>query len=346
MPANARQSATPVDLLPTINEGGLLVSGRRVVVLLSGGRDSVCLLDLAARISGPEAVAAVHVNYGLREASDEDQRFCERLCERLGVRLEVVRPAASPKGNVQAWARQLRYTAAGELAHALGADVAAGHTATDQVETILYRLASSPSRRALLGMRPREPLGAPAARDGESAHPPGAVERWLVRPLLSVGRDDTASYCSTRGLDWREDDSNVSDLYARARVRRALVPALRSIHPAAEENVLALAETLRDEAEVLDRLVSEVLGDSHAVSLERLRTLPVALARLVVQRLADEAAGGPAPGTARRLGELLVLPDHGTAALDLPHGVRAQVERGMLRFRGRKAGQPARLRRD
>jgi tRNA(Ile)-lysidine synthase len=306
----------------------------------------VCLLDLAARISGPAAVAAVHVNYGLREASDEDQRFCERLCERLGVRLEVVRPASSPQGNVQAWARQLRYKAAGELAHALGADVAAGHTATDQVETILYRLASSPSRRALLGMRPREPLGAPAPGDGESARLPGAVERWLVRPLLSVSREDTASYCSTRGLDWREDDSNASDLYARTRVRRALIPALRSIHPAAEENVLALAQTLRDEAEVLDRLVSDVLGDSQAVSLERLRALPVALARLVVQRLADEASGGPAPGTARRLGELLALPDHGTAALDLPHGVRAQVERGMLSLRRRKAGQPARLRRD
>ena len=110
--------------------------------------------------------------------------------------------------------------------------------------------------------------------------------------------------------------------------------------------MLALAQTLRDEAEVLDGLVSEVLGDSHAVSLERLRALPVALARLVIQRLADEAAGGPAPGTARRLDELLELPDHGRAALDLPHGVRAQVERGMLRFLRRKADQTARLRRD
>jgi tRNA(Ile)-lysidine synthase len=335
-----------VDPLTVVKEGGLLISGRPVVVLLSGGRDSVCLLDLAARISGSEAAAALHVNYGLREASDEDQRFCERLCERLGVRLELVRPAWSPKGNVQAWARRVRYEAAGELARALGADVAAGHTATDQVETILYRLASSPSRRALLGMRPREPLGGPALGDGERARPPGDAERWLVRPLLSVSREDTAAYCTTRGLDWREDESNASALYARTRVRQALVPALRSIHPAAEENVLALAQTLRDEAEVLDRLVLEVLGDSDAVSLERLRALPVALARLVVQRLADEAAGGPAPGTARRLGELLELLDPGTAALDLPHGVRAQVERGMLRFVRQNAGQKVRLRRD
>lgn len=311
-----------------VNDGGLLVRGRPVVALLSGGRDSVCLLDVAVRISGREAVVALHVNYGLRSASEEDQRFCERLCEQLDVGLEVLRAAAPLGGNVQAWARRVRYETAEELARLHGADVAAGHTATDQVETILYRLASSPSRRALLGMRPREPL----AGDGQ---------RWLIRPLLSVWRGDTAAYCAARGLKWREDETNESGLFARGRVRQALVPALRSIHPAAEANVLALSGTLREEAEVLDELVCEVLGDLQEVSLGRLRAIPPALARLVVQRLADGAVGAPAPGTARRLDELLALPDRGRAALDLPHGVRAIAEGGMLRF-VRRGPDPAR----
>jgi tRNA(Ile)-lysidine synthase len=319
-----------VDLLSVVKEGGLLVRGRRVVALLSGGRDSVCLLDLAALISGPEAVYALHVNYGLRAASDEDQRFCERLCGRLGVRIEALRAASPPSGNVQAWARRVRYDAAEELARAEGADVAAGHTATDQVETILYRLASSPSRRALLGMRPREPLA-------------GDSKRWLIRPLLSAWREDTAAYCEARGLEWREDETNESELFARGRVRQALVPVLRSIHPAAEANVLALAGVLRDEAEVLDELVGDVLGDSEEIALGRLRALPPALARLVVQRLADAAAGAPAPGTARRVDELLALPDQGRAALDLPHGVRAVAERGVLRFARRGEGPARRL---
>jgi tRNA(Ile)-lysidine synthase len=330
-----------VDLLSVVKESGLLErGGRPIVVLLSGGRDSVCLLDLAVRISGPESVLALHVNYGLRAASDDDQRFCERLCRRLGVRAETLSAASPPSGNVQAWARRVRYDAAEELASAQGADVAAGHTATDQVETILYRLASSPSRRALLGMRPREPLGGPG-------------EGWLVRPLLSAWREDTAAYCAARGLEWREDETNESELFARGRVRQALVPALRSIHPAAEDNVLALAEILRNEAEVLDELVDEVLGDAQEVPLGRLRALPPAIARLVVQRLADAAAGGPAPGTARRLDELLALSDRGHAALDLPHGVRALVERGKLRWaRGTwgfvrpRAGPPPRLKPD
>jgi tRNA(Ile)-lysidine synthase len=295
------------DLLEQV---GLLAPGRAVLVLFSGGRDSTCLLDLAVRIAGAEAVDTLHVNYGLREAADADEAHCAEICARLGVPLEVRRPARPETGNLQAWARDERYRAAGELAEARGADIAAGHTATDQVETILYRLASSPSRRALLGMRPREGR--------------------LIRPLLEVTREQTAAYCRSRGLDWREDESNQSDAYARARIRASLVPALRAIHPAAEANVLALAATLRDEAAVLDALVEEALGGRLEIELSRLRALPLALARLVLQRLADGAAGHPAPGTARRAEEVMAL--RNDAALDLPHGVRAVAEDGIVRF--------------
>lgn len=296
-------------MLARVTASGLLAPRRPVVVLLSGGRDSTCLVDLAAQIAGTGAVTALHVNYGLREAADDDQRHCAAVCERLGVGLDVRRPKRPQIGNLQAWARDERYGAAAQLAAATGAEVAAGHTASDQVETILYRLASSPSRRALLGMRPR---------DGR-----------LVRPLLQFTREETATYCRERGLHWREDESNLDDSFVRNRVRATLVPALRSLHPAAERNVLALAATLREESEVLDGLVDEVLSGSRQVEVGRLRELSPAVARLVVQRLADGAAGGPAPGTARRLDEIIEL---GSGALDLPHGVRAVVRRGMLSF--------------
>ncbi|MHB1837380.1 MAG: tRNA lysidine(34) synthetase TilS, partial [Solirubrobacteraceae bacterium] len=229
------------DLFGPVAAGDLLAPGRPVVAMLSGGRDSVCLLDLAARIAGVEAVTALHVNYGLRAHADADQRHCEALCARLGVRLEVVAAGVAPaSGNIQGWARELRYAHAARLAESLKGEIGAGHTATDQVETILYRLASSPSRRALLGMR---------ERDGR-----------LVRPLLRFTRAQTAAHCTARGLRWVVFDTNDSDAYARGRVRRRLVPALAAVHPAAESNVLALAENLRMEAEVLDELVDEVLG--------------------------------------------------------------------------------------
>jgi tRNA(Ile)-lysidine synthase len=91
-------------------------------------------------------------------------------------------------GNLHSLARDTRYAAAAQLALGQGALIATGHTADDQVETILYRLASSPSRRALLGMR---------ERDGS-----------LVRPLLGFTREQTTTYCEERGLEWRDDPSN------------------------------------------------------------------------------------------------------------------------------------------
>jgi tRNA(Ile)-lysidine synthase len=306
-----RTTMNPDDMLARVRSQELLGGGQGIVVLLSGGRDSTCLLDLAVRIAGADAVTALHVNYGLRgAASDGDERHCIELCRRLGVALEVRRPGepGARTGNRQAWAREVRYREAHALA--AGADVAAGHTASDQVETIVYRLASSPSRRALLGMRPRE----------------GA----LVRPLLSFTREDTAAYCRARGLPWREDESNASGAYARNRIRNDLLPALRGLHPAAEQNVLAVAGILRDEADVLDALVDQVLG--AGVSVDTLRGLPAALRRLVVQRMADQAAGGFAPGAAGRADELAALSQRGTAMLDIGCGLRAVAEYGALRI--------------
>ena len=295
-----------------VTAAGLIERGRPVLVMLSGGRDSVCLLDVAVRVAGRDAVSVLHVNYGLRESAAGDEQHCRRLCESLGVELVVRKPRAPTLGNLQAWARDARYGAAAEITIQRGGVVAVGHTATDQVETILYRLASSPSRRALLGMR---------ARDGA-----------LVRPLLDFTREQTADYCLAHDLGWRDDETNETDKYARGRVRHGLVPALRDVHPGAERNVLALVEILRDEAVVLDRLVDDVLRGKTSVTLATLREQPAALARLVVQRLADGAQGRPAPGCARRLTDILALSDSGTAHLDLPNGIRATAVDGVLAF--------------
>jgi tRNA(Ile)-lysidine synthase len=275
------------------------------------------MLDLAVRVAGPQAVTALHVNYGLRDDCKEDERHCAALCESLGVPLEIERPQRPEgPGNLQAWARDTRYAAAIELAQPRRATILTGHTADDQVETILYRLASSPSRRALLGMRPH---------DGT-----------LARPLLGFTRAETTAYCEQRGLAWRDDGSNAEPIYARNRVRHGLLPELARIHPAAAQNVLRTAALLRDEAEVLDALVdAEVDGSSGSargtISLDRLQELPPALRRLVVQRLADGAAGQPVPGAARFAEQVTALRRTGTAMLDLGGGVRAVVERGTLR---------------
>ncbi|MGD1058705.1 MAG: tRNA lysidine(34) synthetase TilS [Solirubrobacteraceae bacterium] len=317
---------------------GLFARDRSVVAMLSGGRDSTCLLDVAVALLGPGSISVLHVNYGLRADADGDERHCVALCQQLGVELEVVRadgapgPSAPtvtdanageagdwgesvsdgrPPGNLQAWARDLRYAHATRVALARDALIATGHTADDQLETILYRLAASPGRRALLGM----PAG----------------EGRLIRPLLAVSREQTAAYCEARDLQWREDESNNDERFARARVRNRLVPALRTVHPAAAANVLRTAALLREETELLDGLVTAELKGRRSIALARLGELPSALARLIVVRLAEEAVGTYVPQAGERVQEILALGRRGGhAELHVGGQAGAVIHNGVL----------------
>ncbi len=323
-------------VLELVSSGGMFARDRPVVVMLSGGQDSTCLLDVAVSLLGAAAVSALHVNYGLREQADAEERHCGALCAQLGVELQVLSareaPAQPPPGgaapaqaadaavapglvpiagNMHAWARELRYAAAMRTAEGSDALIATGHTASDQVETILYRLAASPGRRALLGM-------------------PGSDGR-LIRPLLAVTRAQTAAYCEARELSWCSDQSNEDERYARARVRHGLLPELRAIHPAAEANVLRTAALLREETELLDELVASELAGQRRIAVSRLRELPAALARLVVVRLAEQAADTYVPQAGARVAEIIALGRRGgRAELHVGGRAGAVIEDGML----------------
>jgi tRNA(Ile)-lysidine synthase len=296
------------ELLERVRATELLAPGSAVVVLLSGGRDSVCLLDVAVALGC--SARALHVNYGLRAEADDDEAHCRALCERLGVALTVhraTRPDDAP-GNLQGWARDVRYAAASEMA---GGDlVVVGHTASDQAETVLYRLAASPGRRALLGMQPR------------SGH--------LVRPLLTVTREETGAWCRARGLAWRDDATNASEAFARGRVRHGLLAALEAVDPRAAANVVRTAQLLREEAEVLDVVVDTALAGRDRIAVLHLADLPPALARLVLRRLAEAATGALCGRVSGRLEDILALRDDG--ALDVGDGARAVVCSGVLHF--------------
>jgi tRNA(Ile)-lysidine synthase len=252
----------------------------------------------------------------------------------MGVGLIAERVELPADGNLQARAREARYGLAER--HAVG-DHATGHTASDQAETLLYRLAVSPGRRALLGMPPRRGR--------------------LVRPLLEATREETEAHCRARGLDWREDLSNRDPRFARARVRYGLLAGLHEIAPGAERAIAETAAQLREEAEVLDRAVAEAierLGGGPAVEAAALRELGVGLARLVLRRLAEREAGAARPLSRSDVEAVLELagaaapervnggadgeatlrgPQGGTRSLDLGGGLRAVAEYGTLRFR-------------
>jgi tRNA(Ile)-lysidine synthase len=176
-----------------------------VVALVSGGADSTCLWHVLRALG--YGVSALHVNHGLRgEESDEDARFCHEV---LGA--EVVE-AAVPDRPTEEALRELRYSFASDRLRATG------HTASDQVETVLYRLVASGNTK---GIKPKR-------------------EDGVVRPLLTLWRDETEAYCRAEGLPFREYSSNAET--RRGLIRNELLPLLRRLHPGAEQNLLRLAE--------------------------------------------------------------------------------------------------------
>jgi tRNA(Ile)-lysidine synthase len=177
----------------------LIRAGGDVTVLVSGGADSTCAWHVLGALG--YRVSALHVDHGLRgRESDEDARFCR---ERLGAAVVDGRG-----GSTESELRALRYSFATDRLRATG------HTASDQVETILYRLVTS-----------GRPTGIKAKR-----------EDGVVRPLLPLARGQTEAYCRAHGLPFRRDETN--DATVRGRIRNEVLPLLRAIHPAADENVL------------------------------------------------------------------------------------------------------------
>ena len=208
-----------------IRDEGLVPPGADVTVLVSGGADSTCLWHALTTLGF--RVSALHVDHGLRGAeSDEDARFC---AEHFGA--EVVQAAA--RCETEAELRDIRYSFAADRLRATG------HTASDQVETILYRLVTSGNAKGIKAKR----------------------EDGVVRPLLRVWREETAAYCAEHGLEFRRDSSNPDTI--RGLIRDEILPLLRRIHPAADENLLRALQQRETLPPALAELLSSEVGSKR-----------------------------------------------------------------------------------
>ncbi len=320
--------ATALELLGrTVRNSGLVARNTRGIVLVSGGADSAAAAAGLVETVGAEAVTGLHLNYGLRPDSDRDQETCGELCALLGIELDVETPELGA-GNIQAEARESRYAAAERLRHARGLDwIATGHTRTDLAETVLYRLATSPGRRALLGLRPRR----------------GAI----VRPIMRLDRDQVRRLVTEAGLPFGDDPTNAEPLYARNRIRNEVLPVLREIGPGAEATIAETQAELAEEGETLDRLAVEALAESGAeaagaIGRDALAAMDPAIRRLVLRRLAEGAAGARVPLGQSRAAEIWRLvnePEGGV--VELGGGVEARAEHGHIRFTSGHRAEPA-----
>ena len=233
-------------------ENELFAPGQRLCAAVSGGADSMALLRLLLRIQpvfGYE-LTACHVNHGLRgEPADRDEAFVRAECARLNVPLRVFHPAdvgaAVPAHPGEDWARKLRYACFDAL-RAGGIDaVATAHTATDQTETLLFRLARGAGLHGAAGIRPSRP--------------------GFCRPLLCLTRAETEQVCTACGQRWVTDETNASDAYARNRLRHAALPALRSVNEAAEENFARFCEKAARADAYFAQRAEELLEDAEVL---------------------------------------------------------------------------------
>ncbi|WP_086620631.1 tRNA lysidine(34) synthetase TilS [Kushneria konosiri] len=244
-------------------------------VALSGGRDSTCLLWLAARTVQRYpgvTLRAVHVHHGLQPAADAFVASAQAACDGLGVALHVERVRIAAREGIEADARRARY-AVFEALLAPGDTLWMAHHREDQAETLLYRLMRGSGVRGLAGMPARRALGA----------------GWLERPLLDASRFEIDALLAEEGIPWCDDPTNEEDLQDRNYLRHHVMTPLKARWPGAAEQMARSADYLREADELLKALAEMDLAALGGVP-DRLPRAPLCLLSRPRQRLVIDMA--------------------------------------------------------
>ena len=296
----------PHPLLLGLRRSGLIASGDRILVAVSGGPDSTALL--LALVEEGHAVVSAHYDHALQPGSAQVADHVRTLCGRLGVDALIERRESPlPRGSVQAGARTLRYEFLERARRLARADVVAiAHTADDVVEGVILHLLRG---CGLAGMR-----GMPARRG------------VFVRPVLSVWRSDVIDYLDRRGIEPLQDPANSNTAYARVRVRREILPALERDRPGITRRFLGAAK----QAAVLYESVAgvaETTLNGGAATRSTVAASPEPVAAEVMRQLYARA-GGAQPALSRvHLDAMLRLAQQGKGGrgVDLPGGLRFRI---------------------
>jgi tRNA(Ile)-lysidine synthase len=315
-------------LKKTVQKYQMLSPGDTVLIAVSGGPDSVCLLAALHALSNELGISlhVAHLDHMFRGRESADEAlFVANLAKRLGLpsTIESVDAAAlcRERGlSVQAGAREARYAFLSRAAEMIGASrIATGHTATDQAETVLLRLLRGAGSAGLAGIPP--------------------VRGRFIRPLIETTREQVLEHLAQSRLAFVTDPSNTKPLYTRNRIRLELIPILKQFNPRIVEALAAEAALLKDEGEALDLIVetayqaiTEKRGDGFAVQREAFLALHRAIQRRLLRRLADALAHGPSGLSRVQVDEALQFMSAATTGRTMRLPAKLAIERSYERF--------------
>lgn len=359
--------------METLREHGLLREGSKVLTAVSGGADSVCLLDLL-RLAQPRLrlrLVAFHLNHGLRVTAARDEDFVRKLCRDWRVELVVARAdvagfAKRHRLGIEEAGRELRYKHLERVARKLKYDVVAlGHTANDNLETMLLNLARGAGPRGLAGIPVQRRWGTnhkdTRATRERSCHSEEAVDEKsrlapisggiprsvrndtearggragirFIRPLIDIERSRLEQHLRARGIGWVEDESNLDVNYRRNLVRREVVPVLVRLNANAVANARRAAQLLAEEGEFLDGLaetaacgVVQLSKGLVRIDILKFKDYNNILKRRLLKRVLPELDSQAVEG-------VLEFCNRDTGGkLTLTRGVRAHRRRGVIEF--------------
>jgi len=318
-------------VLNFIQEHHLVSSQHCLLVAVSGGPDSVCLLHILVKLQEEldMRLHVAHLNHQLRGAESEaDARYVFDLAHRLSV------PATIEPRDVKAYqaqrhisleeaAREVRYTFLAQVAKSIGANrVAVGHTTDDHIETILMHLIRGTGIRGLRGLLPSSPWQ--SSRNSLT----------IIRPLLPVSREETASYCRRHQLMPRTDASNLSLSPLRNRIRLQLLPLLKSYNPQVTEALLRISRIAGDDLAFLDEEGARLWGEiaqrqQNTIILDKVRflDLPPALKRHLLRMSIENLLGNLKDIETRHIEEIMdALTKPAGKRISLPGGLNFSIE--------------------
>lgn len=263
----------------TIEKYQLLNQGDSVIIALSGGADSVSLLDILCynKEEYNLTVYAAHLNHNLRgEEAERDENFCKILCKNYGVKLftksvDIRSLAAEQKISEELCGRNERYKFFNELSLNLNAKIATAHTASDNAETLIYNIARGSSVRGLSAIPPKR----------------GKV----IRPLIEISRAQIEEYCKQNKLGFVTDSTNLTDDYTRNKIRHSVIKTLRSINPQLEQSVSQLSENAREVTDYLNKQARTALDEcktQYGYSCQKLLELDRAVLKHSLVLLCEE----------------------------------------------------------